>query len=136
MRTKKEKIMEISSNISACPCPQKPKNTSFGAKYPYGDVMTIMSGSYLRGSQDSVERTVAGILHKAVSTEPMEKCEDAIMVRNMLMSEHPDLIPFSESFRSALNDISMNHFAITVDDAQLIAERESQKYGSKFIDVV
>jgi hypothetical protein len=124
--------MEIRSNLNA----YAPKNlTSFGAKYPYEDIMTIMSGSYLHGAQESVENTIAGILHKPVSVEPMEKCADAILVRSALRSQHPDLIPFSESFRNALNDISMNHFAITIDDAQLIAERESKKYGSRFVEI-
>jgi hypothetical protein len=126
--------MEISSSFNVCP--QKPKSVSFGQKYPYGDIMAIMSGSYLRGGQKSVENTIAGILHKTVSDLPAERCQDETMVRNMLRAQHPDLIPFSESFRNALNDISLNHFAITIDDVQLISERESQKYGSKFVDVV
>lgn len=124
--------MEISSNFNVCP----KKNTSFGMRYPYEDVMAIMSGSYLRGGQKSVENTIAGILHKTVSDLPVERCQDEMMVRSMLRTQHPDLIPFSESFRNALNDISMNHFAITIDDVQLISEKESQKYGSKFIDIV
>lgn len=123
--------MEISSSFNVCP--QKPKNVSFGQKYPYGDVMSIMSCSFVTGIEESVERTVSSIIG---GKHNPEKYLDHLEARSILMQKCPDLEKYSAHFREALNELNYNHFAITVEDAADIVNHESALYGSKFVDVV
>lgn len=123
--------MEISSNFNICP--QKPKSVSFGQKYPYGDVMSIMSSSFVTGIEESVEKTVSSLIK---GKHNPERYLDHLEARSILLQKCPDLIPNSEHFRERLNNITYNHFAITVEDARNVIDTEAALYGSKFVDVV
>ena len=123
--------MEISLNFNACP--QKSKNVSFGQKYPYGDVMSIMSSSFVTGIEESVEKTVSSLIK---GKHNPERYLDHLEARSILMQKCPDLVQNSERFRERLNNITYNHFAITVEDARNIIDTESALYGSKFVDIV
>ena len=115
---------------------QNSRNTpAFGQKYPYADIMTIMSGSYVKSIQESSEKTVASILNKPLGNDSIERFEDGVAARRILWTNRPDLMPFAESFEEALNKINKNHFAIKPQEAQQAIESEIQKFGSRFIDI-
>lgn len=128
--------MEISSNLNVCK-PQMSQNVAFGMKksLPLSDVMSIITGSPVTGTQKSVEETVQKIINRAPRAEVNDRYLDYIDARSILLQRCPELIPAAEKFRNALDNISYNHFAITKEDAAMIVDKAAEKYGSKFVNV-
>lgn len=129
--------MEICSNLSACPCPQKPKSISFGEKYPLKDVLCVMSGSVAVGKQSGTfDKTVAGILRKKISSTVEERSADYQRAMEHLNKRYRVLGKFAAHFKNMLDSISPNHSTITIDDVQLVTSRIEKQYGNKFVDVI
>lgn len=134
--TKKEKIMHINSNSSLYSTSKISKSVKapvFGTKYPFEDVMAIMSGSFAHNI-DSTSRTAVSIL-KCNAGNSLRLAEYYLKARTVLQKKYLELIPVAENFRKALDEINYNHFAISKEQASKIIDNESKKYGSRFIDI-
>ncbi len=119
--------------IQAQNCNQKTAVPAFGKKYPFTDVMTIMSGTYAH-NEASVSKTVEELLGRKGSN-PMEQFLDFLNAGNKLNKKYPELKRYADSFYNAVNKNSQNPFSITKEDAARVIAKETEKYGSKFIDV-
>lgn len=111
----------------------KPAATSFGKKYPYEDIMAIVSGSF-HPNMERVDQTVADILGKKAGNI-MERTCDYFKVKNQINKKYPDLKQHADKLYGALTSVNPNHFAISNDKLAEVLEKQSKKYGSKFIDI-
>ena len=126
--------MEINSNLSIC----KPSHrVAFGMtkKLPFVDVMSIMTSTFVSGTEKSVEKTVAKIINRPFRKDVAERYLDNLEARSILMQRCPDLIPKARDFKKLLDNVSYNQYAITTEDAAMIADKAVCEYGSKFVNV-
>ena len=129
--------MEIGSNFNVCPCPQKPKSVFFGEKYPFRDVMCLMSSSEIIGRKsDTFEKTISGILNKKAGLDSEEKMRDYFHARDYLQRKYPELQEMANSFRKMIDSVNRNHFAITDTQAKTIFTNAEKQFGSNFIEIV
>jgi len=128
--------MNINSNLTSIQSQTLNKRAAtpaFGTKYPFGDVMTIMSGAFAH-NMDSVDKTIADIMGKKAGNVTEKTC-DYFHVKNLLNKKYPNLHEAAKSFYNALSANNPNHFQINKDDAARIIEQEAKKFGSNFIDI-
>lgn len=128
--------MNINQNftsIQAHTVNKKAELPSFGKKYPYEDIMSIVSGGF-NTNMDRLDKTIADILGKKVGNQ-LEKTVDYFRARKLINDKYPELKKASDSLYQALTSVNPNHFAIPKDKVAEIIEKQSQKYGNKFIDI-
>lgn len=128
--------MQIGSNLNsyhAQPINKRANSPSFEKKYPFEDVMTIMSGAFAHNMESSL-KTTASILKTNVG-DITKQTADYFRAKTLLNKKYPELVPYAESFVKALDSINPNHFGISKEQAAKVVDSEAQKYGSKFIDI-
>ena len=124
--------MEINFNSSKIA-----NNQTFGAKYPYLDVMCLMSSSEIVGRKsDTFEKTISGILNKKAGLDPEEKVRDYLHARDYLNARYPQLREKAVAFRKMLDAVNRNHFAITGTEAKTVFVNAEKQNRCRFIEIV
>lgn len=120
--------MQINSNFNSVP-----KSTSFGKKYPFGDVMSIMSACYA-GNTKSVNKTCASIVGREVGDIASQRA-NFNKARQLLVTKHSDLCPTAAKFASAIDAENSNHYAISAKRMKEIVDGQANEFGSSTIDI-
>ncbi len=120
--------MQINSSLNSVP-----QSTSFGKKYPFGDIMSIMSACYA-GNTKSVNKTCASIVGKEVGDIVSQRA-NFNKARQLLVTKRSDLCPTAAKFANAIDAENSNHYAITAKRMKEIVNAEAKDFGSKSIDI-
>lgn len=120
--------MQINSSLNSVP-----QSTSFGKKYPFGDIMSIMSACYA-GNTKSVNKTCASIVGEEIGDIASQRA-NFNKARQLLVTKRSDLCPTAAKFANAIDAENSNHYAITGKRMKEIVNAEAKDFGSKSIDI-
>ncbi len=120
--------MQINSSFNSVP-----QSTSFGKKYPFGDVMSIMSACYA-GNTQSVNKTCASIVGGEVGNIASQRA-NFNKARQLLVTKYSDLCPTAVKFAKAIDAENSNHYAISARRMKEIVKGQAEEFGSKSIDI-
>lgn len=109
------------------------QNTSFSAKYPFGDVMSIMTACYAHNTE-SVDKTCASIVKREVG-DTASRRRNFNEARNLLVTKYSNLAETAASFVKAIDSENPKHFSIPKERMEEIVDAEAKKFGSNTIDI-
>lgn len=110
------------------------QNTSFGQKYPFRDVMSIMSACYAHNTE-SVNKTCASIVKKDVGVDAASQRANFNKARNFLMNKYSNLMKTAAEFAQAIDKENSQHFKIPKNRMDEIVSAQEKKFGSHTIDI-
>lgn len=109
------------------------QSTSFGQKYPFGDVMSIMSACYAHNTE-SVNKTCASIVKREVGNVASQR-RNFNEARDLLVLEYRNLREVAARYSEAIDKENPNHFAISKERMEEIVKEQAKKFGSDTIDI-
>lgn len=109
------------------------QSTSFGQKYPFGDVMSIMSACYAHNTE-SVNKTCASIVKREVGNVASQR-RNFNEARDLLVLEYRNLREVAARYSEAIDKENSNHFAIPKERMEEIVKEQAKKFGSDTIDI-
>lgn len=109
------------------------QSTSFGQKYPFGDVMSIMSACYAHNTE-SVNKTCASIVKREVGNVASQR-KNFNEARDLLVLNYRNLREAAARFSQAIDKENSNHFAIPKERMEEIVKEQAKKFGSDTIDI-
>ncbi len=110
------------------------QSTSFGQKYPFGDVMSIMSACYAHNTE-SVNKTCASIMKREVGKDAASQRRNFNDARDLLVFEYRNLREVAARYSQAIDKENSNHFAIPKERMEEIVKEQAKKFGSDTIDI-
>lgn len=110
------------------------QNTSFGQKYPFGDVMSIMSACYAHNTE-SVNKTCASIMKREVGKDVASHRRNFNDARDLLVVKYLNLREAAAKYAQAIDKENSNHFAIPKERMEEIVKEQAKKFGSDTIDI-
>ena len=110
------------------------QSTSFGQKYPFGDVMSIMSACYAHNTE-SVNKTCASIMKREVGKDVASQRRNFNDARDLLVFEYRNLREVAARYSQAIDKENSNHFAIPKERMEEIVKEQAKKFGSDTIDI-
>ena len=109
------------------------QNTSFGQKYPFGDIMSIMSACYAHNTE-SVNKTCASIVKRDVGDIASQR-RNFNEARDLLVVKYLNLREAAAKYAQAIDKENSNHFAIPKERMEEIVNAQAKKFGSDTIDI-
>lgn len=109
------------------------QSTSFGQKYPFGDVMSIMSACYAHNTE-SVNKTCGSIVKREVGDIASQR-KNFNEARDLLVLNYRNLREAAARFSQAIDKENSNHFAIPKERMEEIVKEQAKKFGSDTIDI-
>ena len=110
------------------------QSTSFGQKYPFGDVMSIMSACYAHNTE-SVNKTCASIMKREVGKDVASQRRNFNDARDLLVFEYRNFREVAARYSQAIDKENSNHFAIPKERMEEIVKEQAKKFGSDTIDI-